>query len=48
MQGILQSPYMACAVGLVDKFIQKSKLSQVEVTKNVFNEISIIKMGDEL
>jgi len=39
MQGILQSPYMACAVGLVDKYIQKNKLPTIEATKNAFDEI---------
>jgi type II restriction enzyme len=39
MQGILQSPYMACAVGLVDKFIQKNGQSQAKATGDVYNEI---------
>jgi type II restriction enzyme len=38
-QNILQSPYMACAVGLVDKFIQKSKQPQSKAIGDVFNEI---------
>ena len=39
MQGILQSPYMACAVGLADKYMQKNKLLTIEATKNAFDEI---------
>jgi type II restriction enzyme len=39
MNDILQSPYMAHAIELVDKFIQKSKLSEVQATKEAFNEI---------
>jgi type II restriction enzyme len=39
LQGISQSPYMACAIGLADKFIEKSKQSQTESTEAVFDEI---------
>ena len=39
IQNIVQAPYMACAIGLVDKFIEKSKLSQQKATEIAFNEI---------
>jgi hypothetical protein len=38
MQDILQTPYMACAVGLIDEYIQKCKQSQAKASIDVFNE----------